>query len=328
MKLGAILGALAGFVLAAWLLVTNFDEVLTLLARAGIGLAIVIAFHGVQIIFSAAAWRVVTGPTSTLPSLVTFMVMRWIREAVNNLLPVAQIGGEVVAARLLRLRDVPFVTAVAGVTVDLTLEMMTQIAFTLVGLSLLFLGGADTAVSGWVLSGLWIAILAAGGFLTAQWLGLARYIEKGLLRVGNRMGWSSIGKIEGLHAAIIKLYRRPRRLGLAGINHMVSWLLGGIEVCLALHFLGQDIGLREGLIIESLGQVSKAAGFAIPGALGIQEGGYIVVCGLFGLSPELALALSLVKRTREVVLGLPGLMAWHRFERRRPIAEAVPEATS
>jgi cytosine/uracil/thiamine/allantoin permease len=45
MRLGA-LSALAGLVLAAWLLFLNFDEVLTVLASAGDGLTIVITLHG------------------------------------------------------------------------------------------------------------------------------------------------------------------------------------------------------------------------------------------------------------------------------------------
>jgi hypothetical protein len=70
MRLGAILSALAGLVLSGWLLFLNFDEVLTLLASSGAGLTIVIAFHGVQIIFSAAAWRILTGPTNACHPLV------------------------------------------------------------------------------------------------------------------------------------------------------------------------------------------------------------------------------------------------------------------
>ena len=124
--------------------------------------------------------------------------------------------------------------------------------------------------------------------------------------------------MEGLHAALIACYRAPRRLALAATWHSISWLLGGIEICLALHFLGHDIGIGPGLVIESLGQALKAVGFAVPGALGVQEGGYIVVCQLFGLSPEIAIALSLMKRLREVVLGVPGLVAWQRMEGRRP----------
>ena len=142
MRLGAILSALAGLVLSGWLLFLNFDEVLTLLASSGAGLTIAIAFHGLQIIFSAAAWRIVTGHTNSLPSVGTFMVMRWIREAVNNLLAVVQIGGEVVVALLLRRR--PVVTAIAGITVDLTLEIVTQICFYRFCLSLLLFGSEGT----------------------------------------------------------------------------------------------------------------------------------------------------------------------------------------
>jgi hypothetical protein len=58
MRVGAILSALAGLVSAPWLLFLNFDEVLTVLASAGDGLTIVITFHGVQIIFSTAEWRI------------------------------------------------------------------------------------------------------------------------------------------------------------------------------------------------------------------------------------------------------------------------------
>ena len=135
-------------------------------------------------------------------------------------------------------------------------------------------------------------------------------IERGLMRLGRMIGWGGFGEVEGLHAAIRRLYSAPANLALAALWHSISWLLGAFEVCLAMHVLGHDVSLSAGLVIESLGQALKAVGFAVPGALGVQEGGYIVICGLFSLSPELAIALSLVKRLREVVLGVPGLVAW------------------
>jgi uncharacterized membrane protein YbhN (UPF0104 family) len=63
----------------------------------------------------------------------------------------------------------------------------------------------------------------------------------------------------------------------------------------------------------------------VPGALGVQEGGYIVICGLYGLSPELAIALSLVKRLREIAVGLPALVVWRWFEA-RPAAASLPSS--
>jgi putative membrane protein len=329
MRLGALLGFVAGAALAAWLLSSyGVAPILALLARAGWGLVAVVLFHLTQVAASAAAWRAVAGPTEPQPSLREFMVLRWVREGVNNLLPVAQIGGEVVAARLLRRRGVPLVCAVAGAVGDLTVEMVTQIAFTLLGLGLLLLLVGGGGVTRGVLGGVVVAVAVAVGFLAAQNLGLASLVERGLARLGAVTGWAGFGEVEGLHRAIIQLYRAPRRVLRSAWWHSVSWLLGGIEVCLALHVLGREVGIGPGLVIEALGQALKAAGFAVPGALGVQEGGLVVVCGLFGLPPELAIALSLVKRLREVALGVPALLAWQRMEalsRRAP--EPMPEPT-
>ena len=66
----------------------------------------------------------------------------------------------------------------------------------------------------------------------------------------------------------------------------------------------------------------------MPGALGVQEGGFIVICRAFGLAPEVAIALSLVKRLREVVLGVPALIAWQRLESWPPLARTKRQASS
>ena len=310
MKISVLIAGLAGLGLAVWLLASyGLGRILDLLGQAGwAGIAAVIVAHLAQVICSAAAWRQVAGPGR--PTFGFYCVLRWIREAVNNLLPVAQIGGEFVAARLLQRRAVPLASAIAGTVADLTMEMVSQILFTLLGLGLLLhsVGGgglASTAVSFVV-----IAVLVAAAFLGAQWFGLALVFEKGLMRIGRSLGWAGSAQVEGLHQALLSCYRRPRRVLLSLGWHSLSWLLGGVEVCVALHFLGHDTSLSNGMVIESLGQALKTAGFAVPGALGVQEGGYIVICQAFNLSPEVAIALSLMKRLREVALGVPGLVAW------------------
>ena len=326
MKFGAIIGGTVGLCLSVWLLESyGVTRILNLLHHAGwFGILTVIVFHLVQILFSALGWRVIAGSAVPRPGLRTFIVMRWIREAVNNLLPVAQIGGEFVVARLLQRSGMKLAPAIAATVADLTMEMVTQILFTLLGLVLLLHSAADGGISGYVISGLVVAVLVAAGFFGAQWLGLASGIEKGLMRFGRSFGWSGTANVSGLHDALIGFYRPPRRVAWAALWQMVSWLLGGVEVCLALHFLQHDVGIIPGLIIESLGQALKAAGFAVPGALGVQEGGYIVICQVFGLSPDIAIALSLMKRLREVGLGVPGLLAWHWAEARPIAVSAAP----
>ena len=329
-RLGGLLGGLAGTALAAWLLHSyGVGQIFVLLVQVGLGGSVVfVAFHLIQIAFSALAWRIITGPIIPRPGLAAFCVLRWIREGVNNLLPVAQIGGEFVAARLLRQRGVPLAPAIAGTVADLTMEMVTQIVFTLMGLGILVRGGLAGNVQAMVINGLIVATLIAGGFLAAQWLGLAAAIEGGLLRLGRSLGWAGSAQVEGLHHALLACYRAPGRVLGAASAQMVSWLLGSAEVCLALHLLGHDVGLGNGLAIESLGQALKAVGFAIPGALGVQEGGYLLVCGLFALPPQVAIALSLMKRLREMALGIPAIVAWRVYEQRAPGSPAALRAST
>jgi hypothetical protein len=67
----------------------------------------------------------------------------------------------------------------------------------------------------------------------------------------------------------------------------------------------------DALLLESVGQAIRGAAFAIPASLGMQEGGYLLVAPLVGLTPDLGLALSLAKRARELLLGMPGLAYLH-----------------
>ena len=62
--------------------------------------------------------------------------------------------------------------------------------------------------------------------------------------------------------------------------------------------------------MESLSAAVGSAAFLIPGALGVKEGGIMVIGNFIGISPEVALALALVKRVRELLIGIPGLITW------------------
>jgi hypothetical protein len=99
--------------------------------------------------------------------------------------------------------------------------------------------------------------------------------------------------------------------------HMAGWLIGTLEILIALALMGHPVGLTEAIILESLTNAIRGAAFVVPGGFGVQEGGLVLLGHLMGLAPETALALSLVKRVPDLVLGLPGLLAWHWLEVRR-----------
>ncbi|MGA9369175.1 MAG: lysylphosphatidylglycerol synthase domain-containing protein, partial [Steroidobacteraceae bacterium] len=110
-------------------------------------------------------------------------------------------------------------------------------------------------------------------------------------------------------------YRRGKRAAASFALSLTGWLVGTGEVYLALRLLGSPVDWRDALLLESLGQAIRGAAFAIPGALGVQEGGYLLLAPFAGLAPHAALALSFAKRAREILLGIPGLIYLHYCER-------------
>ncbi len=317
-KLGLGLAALGGLLLLAGLIAYNgfVDVARAFLAVGWVGILAVSLYHVVPVIFTALGWRSLsTRYFGGSPLL--FIWMRLVREAVSNLLPVAQIGGEVVGARMLTLRGLRNGMAGASVVVDLTIEAMTLFFFTLLGLGLLALGRHDfDAVSG-VVVGLGFAAPIIAAFFAAQHWGLFKLLEDWLERRAEKWGWVREMCIAGLHNSIKAIYRDRRALINGSCFHFLSWVFGSGEIWIALHFMGHGISLGQALIIESLSQAVRGVGFAIPGALGVQEGGFLLVGGLMGLGPDVSLALSLVRRMRDLVLGVPSLAVWHFIEGRR-----------
>jgi Lysylphosphatidylglycerol synthase TM region len=96
--------------------------------------------------------------------------------------------------------------------------------------------------------------------------------------------------------------------------HLLGWLIGTAEIWIALRFMGIPVSVNEAVVIESLVQAVRGAAFAIPGALGAQEAGLILLCGMFAIPPDQALALSLIKRAADLIVGVPGLIALQILE--------------
>lgn len=317
-KLGLGLAALAGLVLLVALVAYHgFTGVMAALFAAGwVGILAASLFHIVPLVFSSLAWRAILN-RSWPRSLVLFFWVRMIREAVSNLLPVVQVGAEVVGARVLTFHGLRPAMAGASVVVDLTVEVMTQFAFTVIGVVFIMVGEHDSSVVYWLVAGLAMTLPLLLSFFVAQHLGLFRLLENFIERMAAKWDWAGQLNLNGLHNAIKSMYRDRRGIAESAGCHLGSWVFGAGEIWIALHFMGHEVNFREALIVESLAQAVKSVGFAVPGSLGVQEGGFLLVGNLMGLSPEVSLALSLVKRARDLLLGLPALAAWHFIEGRR-----------
>jgi putative membrane protein len=230
---------------------------------------------------------------------------------VNTLLPVMQIGGNIVRARLIARRGVSWSAAGASVVVDLTLEAFTQLAFALIGVGLLVLRSRSDGLFVPILVGSATMGLLVGAFAVAQRVGLFGAAVRALRRMGGPERWlPDAAGADELDAQIVRTYEDRRGVWRGSAWHLLGWVFGAGEVWLALAFLGHPIDLTGAFVLESLGAAVKAAAFAVPGALGVQEGGFVFLGGVLGLPPEACLALSLTKRAREILLGVPGLVAW------------------
>jgi uncharacterized membrane protein YbhN (UPF0104 family) len=76
------------------------------------------------------------------------------------------------------------------------------------------------------------------------------------------------------------------------------------------------------LAIEAMVQAIASAAFLMPGALGLQEAGFLGLGMLLGLDAEAAAALAVARRLRDLVVFLPGLLFWVRAERRIALGAA------
>ncbi len=292
-------------------------EVMSALALAGAGVLVVAAYHVAPFAADVVAWRGLFAPADR-PRAGVLVWVRWVGESVNGLLPVAHVGGEFVRAHLLARRGVPGAIAGASVVVDMTIGAVSQIVFALIGVGLLMrVVGLGDAVAG-VLIGMGVFSALIGAFYVVQRRGLFGFLTGVLSSFAGGRRWADLsGGAAALDGAIQAIYRRRGRVARVFAWRLAGWVLGAGEVWLALYFLGHPVSLVDALMLESLGQAVRAMAFAIPGALGVQEGGFILLGQVVGIGPDVSLALSLVKRIRELLLGVPGLLAWQAAEGRR-----------
>nr|WKF55755.1 hypothetical protein HUO10_000199 [Paraburkholderia busanensis] len=321
--------ALAGLLVSLWLVWhENPAAVLGALRVAGAGLLLAALVHVLPMLANACDWRsLIRG--ANRPGVARMLHTVWVRESVNCMLPVARIGGEVVGFRLLRRRGVRPAMAIGSIIVDMQLTVISQLLFTMVGIGFLFAHAHSGALR--LASQLaWGVVVLTPLFVLFAVMQHASPFER-IGRILERMTSGKLAALVGPSARIdqtIKLIWRRRAVVL---RYLFFWqplqcFLTSLEIWLALYFLGERITLVEAVVIESLIQAISSAAFFVPGALGVQEGGFILIGGALGLDPSLCLALAGARRIRDLVMYVPGLIAWQFAEAGRPATDFAQQA--
>jgi uncharacterized protein (TIRG00374 family) len=206
--------------------------------------------------------------------------------------------------------------ASAAQVVDKTTITLGQVLFLAVGLVVAvtaFQPPADFLRAMTALLG--VQILAVAGFVLVQCIGLGGWALRVLRRLGLANGEGRAGGLARFDATLAASYReRWAAVAASTLVHLLGWLAGSLEVYLVLRGLGVETSLGAALAIDAFGTGIKFMAFAIPGALGVLEGGYMLVFAVFGLGSGLGLSFTLVRRLRMLAWSGAGLLilAWLR----------------
>jgi len=317
MKLGVIFASLLGLAAAtAVVAFIGFDQVLRALATIGWrGVGLLCVYSALPLCLLGSAWFVLV-PGAAGRQWRVFVGARAVRDAGSELLPFSHLGGFVIGARAAVLGGVPSATASSTTVADVTTEIIAQLGFVGLGLAILALRLGGGATRGALLEGgligLLLSVAGAIALVAVQRRGLG-FMEALARRFLPRAADATADFSQALGA----LYERPLRLAAAVVIHFTAWVASATGVWLALRLAGVDIHLAAVLAMESLVCAVRAAAFVAPMGIGVQEATYAVVGPLFGLGPDMSLAVSLMKRARDMIVGVPALLVWQALESRR-----------
>ncbi len=263
----------------------------------------------------ALGWRITLGRHAATVAFWHLFAIRTAGEVVNMTTPTAYAGGEPLKAYLLRRHAVPMVDGLASVVTAKTTMTIAEVAFILLGVGLAFWSlGASGASDRTVLA----ASVSAGLLLVATAIFVAlqhRGLFTGLLNV---LRWCRLripfleareDKLRELDRTILDFYARDRRVSLLSTGvFFLGWLAEALEVYVIIYYLGGPADLLTAVSIGALSVFIKGGTFFIPGSLGAQDGGNLLLLTVFGYSEVTGITFALLRRFRELVWITIGLL--------------------
>jgi putative membrane protein len=292
----------------------NVGAVLAAMRPIGLGgFALAIAAQLLLFIPLGGAWWLAAAKSASRAPV--FIWGRLLREAASDVLPFSHVGSVLIAVRAAVLGGIATAEATGSCVVDITCEIVAQLLYTLFGVALLAarlgLGAGQNPLITSLLVGLGLATGVVALFIATQRRGLRaleRLIERRLPAIA--------GQAAGVAAVVEQAYDRPVRLFACLGLHLFAWFASAAGTWLILDFIGHPMAFLSVAAIESLLFAIRNAAFMAPSGLGVQEGAYALIGPLFGLPAEAALALSLLKRARDICVGVPMLIGWQIVESR------------
>jgi putative membrane protein len=313
--IGAVVGVIALIIVAVH---ADFPAMLGTLSSGGPAVLWLIPYRVLFFLLYAVGWAALL--KSSEPSRpIGLGYVLWattVRDAVDRLLPVASVGGSLVGARILRWRGVSGPVAGASIIVEILLTLVAVYVFTALGLVLLAEHGAAGHQYHRVLL-IFILSLPVPAVMLAL-LKNGAFLERVRSLIHSWVGEGAISRAtESLDREVRALLHRPQALLVAGALQLVALVSGAFEIWFALWVFNDPVSVGAAVMLESMTQAIRHVAFIVPAGLGVQEAGLVVFGHVVGISGEMALAVGMVKRIRELAWGVPTLLGWQWVEGRR-----------
>ncbi|MBN9564087.1 MAG: flippase-like domain-containing protein [Alphaproteobacteria bacterium] len=308
-------GLALGTALIGWF---GFDRVVEGAISVGPwGFAAICAWQLVLFVVLGLCWYVLL-PRDRTWRIRVLVAGRMVRDAAGTCLPFSRVGGFVFGARAVILQGVPWPAAAASTVVDLTAEFLAQIGLVLIGVLILSARSPGSSLTLPLSIGLVVALIAGLAF---AWLQRGGGMTSPLMRLSSRIlgRWvhDATAQMAAIQNVLTAIYDAPGRVALCVALHLLAWFGTGFASWIAFRLLGADIDFLAALGIEGLLHGVLALAIVVPGHAGVQEAAYAGIGALFGQPPELSLGISLLRRARDVALGVPILLIWQAAELRR-----------
>ena len=288
---------------------------------SGFGLtafALILLLYAIEFLADVIAWQVILSKSRAgVGWLVRLYAVRLVGEAFNAITPLAGMGGEPLKAVILKDRfAVPYQESGPSLLVLKTITLLSLLGFLAVGFGLI-LNDSRFSEGYRLTAGVGLGTFVAGvtAFFLVQRFTLTSRLARrvGQWRIGTALQ-AAMHHIDAFDQQLVGFYRdaKVRFAAAAGLT-FVNWLVGALGTMVTMRYLGWRIDFADSWIIESFAQLVRAGTFFIPASIGAQEGAMVLVCAIVTGDATVGLAAALVRRARELIWIVAGILLGGRY---------------
>jgi putative membrane protein len=307
----AIIGLAFTTLLIGWY---GFGSVGTaIVSVGGTGFALYCAWQLLTMVVLGCCWRLVV-PLSGTRRIAPFVWGRIVRDSAGSCLPFSVVGGFLLGIRAATLHGVSWSVATLSMVVDLTAEFLAEILFAVAGGLVLLARSVDLSLTRPIVIATVLALAGGAVIFRLQKRVVPLFVRFGRKILGDWFTGRGEEELARSDLELREMYGHTGRMALGIAGHLVGWLCKGIGNWIAFRLLGSHIDLAAALAIEALLHALLIPAFVVPGYAGVQEAGYVGIGVLFGIPPEISLSVSLLRRARDIAIGVPILLIWQLVE--------------